>query len=102
MRISFFFLSKIADYIRVRIKFECGLFSSELGTFFTYVHFFAVSVCVRIYVLNTSKYRSQPIESIFRLNEAICLEFERSQTIYQMLRNKRIQVASLARKIKLK
>ena len=26
-----FFLSKIADYIRVRIKFECGLFSSELG-----------------------------------------------------------------------
>ena len=64
--------------------------------------FLRFSVCVRRYVLNTSKYRSQPIESIFRLNEAICLEFERSQTIYQMLRNKRIQVASLARKIKLK
>ena len=28
----FFFLSKIADYIRVRIKFECGLFSSKYGT----------------------------------------------------------------------
>ena len=27
----FFFLPKIADYNRVRIKFECGLFSSKYG-----------------------------------------------------------------------